>query len=144
MFVPVYTAVDRKRCLLAGGNLFGRGTAWVRSNNLHLLQTCVHFRQAFFGDYTTHTIFPGLNTERRHAFVVVVLQLKHCRRMRSPIFIFASSVKMTGGAGVPWKSGPIVPFVLVTDGRDGVEGRSKGYFRAGASHPRADGRSSRL
>jgi hypothetical protein len=63
-------------------------------------------RLQYFGDYNMrHTNFPGLSTERRHAFVAVVLQLKHCRRTWSPSFIFASSVKMTGGAGGPWESG---------------------------------------
>ena len=61
-----------------------------------LIANLYTFQTGFFGDYTNRTIFPGLSTDRRHAFVAVVLQLKHCRRMRSPSFIFASSVKKTG------------------------------------------------
>ena len=41
----VYTGVGGQWRLR--GKVFGRGTACVRSNNPHLLQTCVRFRQVF-------------------------------------------------------------------------------------------------
>ena len=101
--------------------------------NLCTLQT------DYFGDYTRHTNFPGLSTERRHAFVAVALQLKHWRRMLSLSFIFASSVKMTWWAVDPAEGVSVVSLGLVANDGDSAEGRSNVWFEARVSHPRADG-----
>jgi hypothetical protein len=60
------------------GKVFGRGTACVRSNSPHLLQTCDHFQTKLFCRLSKNrTNFPGWSIERRHVVVAVALQLKH-------------------------------------------------------------------
>ena len=123
MFVPVYTTVDRKWCLLAGGNLFGRGTAWVRSNNPHLLQTCVHFRQAFRRLHeayhfprTEHRATPRLcrrcsTVEALSTYAVAEFHLRIVRKndwmSRRTMEEWANRALRTGNAWLRWCGGKI-------------------------------------